>query len=221
MIVDIVFLANTSDENMRQMTQNAIDSFLASHDPAKCGVVVVETNPNTGKYPGAVTLIPGEPFNYNRFLNIGFRHLLNQQEQSDYTVIANNDVVFHKNWLKNIVKEMKYNNLDAASPKNPGWFQHTDVKDYTLKGWGIGKHFCGWCIIIKTESLKKLLPFDEQFEFWCQDNDMAMRMQELGMKHAVVGKSEVVHLTNKSHHLVQDLRHATDGMVERYHAKWG
>lgn len=221
-LVDVIILSNTADDNIRKMTQNAINTLHASETDYVFNVVVVETNPDAGTYDKAFCFCPNEPFNYNRFLNkafVGLEHNVFGR-MSSYTVIANNDVVFHKNWFKHIAKEMKYGNFDSASPKSPGWFQHADLGEYTYPGFDIGRHFCGWLLVFRTESLQKILPLDEQFEFWCQDNDMARTMQSLDMRHALVGRSQVTHLTNQSHRLVKDINHFTQGMVERYHAKW-
>ena len=52
----------------------------------------------------------------------------------------------------------------------------------------------GWCLVIKKESLDKIVPFDELFDMYYQDNDYAMLLQQNGIKHALVRNSIACHL---------------------------
>lgn len=190
MKVDCIFLANTANEHYYNLTMQAINSLLASETEFRFNPIVVETNPHTShKYPAKI-IIPNEEFNYNRFLNIGFK-----SSDTPYLIISNNDVIFHKHWFTEIYKAMQEHNLDSASPYNPGWSQHVDLSPNEVHpGFDIGKHFAGWNIVIKRSTLDQLLPFPEELKFWCQDNFMALHLQKLNCKHALVGKSTVKHL---------------------------
>jgi GT2 family glycosyltransferase len=225
-MIQVIMLSNTANPQIHKMTQNAINSLRESLPD--CGITVVETNQGEVKYEGALVYQPQEKFNYNRFINLGYAYVDRVRESAEvnphpYVMIANNDLIFDKNWWKAMERAFKYDKLDSASPINEGWFQHLDIKNDVELGWGIGKHFCGWALVFKREVFEKLLPLDEQFEFFCQDNDLANTMQSLGMKHALVKKSRVKHLTSQSHSLVDSAthRHYTDDMVELYHKKWG
>ena len=124
MEIDVVMLAYSKTEALFDMTQRAIDSLHQSETQYKFNVILVETGNLTGRsYTGLTALIePVEPFNYNRFLNIGFIRC-----RSNIIVIANNDLIFHPAWFANIDTAMIRNELDSASPYNPGWFQHVHL----------------------------------------------------------------------------------------------
>lgn len=223
-------LANTRDLKFHKITLQAIESLRSSMPWPPVGeseIVLVETNSDyekIGSYSGVTVLTPGEKFNYNRFLNIGLAH----RSKSEYTIIANNDVIFHVDWLMKITYFMDYYHLDSASPRCPGWSQHDNlfetVPDYEVfEGFNIGREFCGWCLVFRTSILDQILPLDEQFEFWCQDNDMAIALSKKGFKHGLVKYSKVEHLGNQSHEVMspEELKHYTAGMAERFHRKHG
>jgi GT2 family glycosyltransferase len=56
----------------------------------------------------------------------------------------------------------------------------------------------GWCIVIKKTALDKIIPFDEQFDMYYQDNDYAKMIESKGIKHALVRHSIVTHLNTAS-----------------------
>lgn len=210
MKVDCIFLANTANEHYYNLTMQAINSLLASETEFKFNPIVVETNPHTShKYPAKI-IIPNEEFNYNRFLNIGFKY-----SDTPYLIISNNDVIFHKHWFTEIYKAMQEHNLDSASPYNPGWFQHVNLDPNQVhEGYGTGSLFTGWNLVFKRESLNKILPLDERFLFWCADDHMQDCLKRVNSKHALVGKSIVQHLTNGSLGLVKDPDQMLAGMGE-------
>lgn len=219
-----IILANSANNNIHRMTQRCIDTLWTYGSADKNEVVIVETQPSTSEYigyDGAISIYPNEPFNYNRFQNIGYQFLKERNSfDAEYVLLANNDLVFHTSWFCPLVRAIN-SGYDSVSPKSPGWMFHNEFDNSIHEGWRIGHEFAGWCILFKASSLEKLMPLDEQFEFWCADNDMVANMQKLGMKHALVGSSWVTHLVNQSHHLANDLNHFTNGMVNRYNKKWG
>jgi hypothetical protein len=197
-IVDCIILSNTKDEQIHQMTQTAIDTLIESDKDFLFRIIVVETqNSLINPYKNAYTIFPHEQFNYNKFLNIGLGF-----STEDYVIIANNDLIFHDSWFSNIKSAMEENNLDSASPYCPGWQFHKDFKDGVFVGYDIGRELCGWCIVVKKETLDKIGKFDERLIFWCQDNLYAIRLQQNGLKHALVSNSHVTHLVSQSHRLI-------------------
>ena len=110
--------------------------------------------------------------------------------------------------------------FDCLSPKSPGWPFQQQFEFGIHEGWRIGHEFSGWRLVFKTISLKKLLPLDEQFEFWYANDDMVENMKLQGMRNALIADSHVKHLTNKSHTLMKDLKYYTHDMTERFNKKW-
>jgi GT2 family glycosyltransferase len=209
-MISIVILSNTGNNSIHRMTQECIDSIHATSD---ADVVVVEMNANA-VFDNAKVVRFNESLQFNKMLNIGINYCLEKWPHNEYIVLANNDLVFHNNWLEAMLPH--FESYDSLSPKSPNWPTHNMMSHGIHEGWTIGKEFAGWCLVFKTNSLKMLLPLDEQFEFWCADNDMTMEMQKLGMRHALVTDSHVTHLFSKSHNVA----HYTANQVHKFKNKW-
>ena len=210
-------LSNAADEAIRAMTNRALDSmyeFKGSNVELKC--IVVETNASAKSYEQhwVHTLKPNVTFNYNQFINFGYAFSVGvwpefftvNNDCETFVAIGNNDLIYHPPWATELIKGINENNLDSASPINIGWQFHKDFEEdnsrNVFEGWRIGWEFCGWKLLFKLASFKKIYPLDERFLFWCQDNDLALNMHKMNMKHALIKSSKVTHLTSQSHHLI-------------------
>lgn len=222
--VDVIILSNTKNLHYYDMTKKAIDSLIESEASVEFNVYLVETNINLFNefpegYQSATKVInPNIPFNYNKFINIGLKNC-----KSDYVVMVNNDVVFEKNWLSNMINAMNDNNADSASPYSPDCpdlKQCGNIPD-VWEGYEVNKQVFGFCIVATRKALN-VVDFDEQFEFWYQDNDYAMQLKENNLKHILVKNSVVNHLGQSSHQLVddKDKYKFTNGMKELFNKKW-
>ena len=207
-----VMLSNSADVNLAAMTEKAVQGYLDTTDGHLC---LVETNANTKwQSTDRLTVItPNIPFNYNKFLNIGFKAAT---KAYDYYGIFNNDVIFGKGWLES---GMNYE-WDSFSPCSDGWQKHDTMPSGISYGWETGRYMCGWAIVMNKDAFECLHPFDERFEFWCQDDDMAITLKNAGYKHAFIKESKVKHLFSKSHGLLSDKRRMTSGMLEILSQKW-
>ena len=212
-MIDCVMLAWSKNDQIKKMTQAAIDSLHASTSEYKFNVMVIETTKEPVSYTGAQVFRPGIPFNYNAYLNFGFAKCT-----SDYVIIANNDLVFHPGWFEAILKE----NTDSASPWTDNYPVHIDKKDKIIPGFQTSVELCGWCIVIKKQVLDRIGKFDEQFDFWYQDNDYAMQLRRHGFTHKLIGTSWVTHLYSQSHKLLEpkDLVAKTRGAAAKFEAKY-
>lgn len=225
----VIMLSNTADQNIKNMTDNALNTMRQHKGRNDLECVLVETNVNAlGCYEQEFVhhVSPNESFNYNRFINFGYEfarsfwpQFFAENDDNKYVVIANNDLIFHEYWADKLINGIVENNLDSVSPKNPGWQFHHNYTEYSVKsgvfeGWGIGHEFCGWLQMYKKESWDRLFPLDERFLFWCQDTDMTINMQKMNMKHALIVNALVTHLTSQSHRLIPHDKHHlfTSGM---------
>lgn len=215
-MLNVVILSNTNNDSIHLMTQECINSIQETVS-TKANMVVVEMN-SSATFDNADVVRFRESLNFNKMLNIGINHCLEKWPESEYIVLANNDLVFHHSWFE--AMKPHFDTYDSLSPKSPNWPEHNMLPEGVHEGWAIGREFAGWCLVFKTDSLKKLLPLDEQFEFWCADNDMTMEMQKLGMRHALITRSHVTHLFSKSHALVDDLSYYTSKQVIKFKNKW-
>lgn len=190
MNIDVIMLSNSKNATMRDMTQKAIDSLHKSSNHHQFNVIVVETVQEPVQYNGAKVVTGQVPFNYNRNLNLGLQHCT-----AEWIVIANNDLIFHTDWIDPITAL----NPDSASPVSPGWKPHAHVNNQVIRGYRTSIELCGWCIVTKRATLDKIGPFDEQFDLFYQDNDYAAQLMRHQLTHLLVGTSHVTHLVAKSH----------------------
>jgi GT2 family glycosyltransferase len=116
-------------------------------------------------------------------------------------VISNDDVAYERWWFSEMMKVHDYReDIEAFSPKDPllyaRWFPNhfvgTDSKYH--ESYAVTEALQGWCTVIKRCALDKILPFDELFDMYYQDNDYAERLKQVGVKHALVRHSIVCHM---------------------------
>tara|TARA_R110002020_G_scaffold190748_6_gene390366 strand:- start:110 stop:793 length:684 start_codon:yes stop_codon:yes gene_type:complete len=221
MSIDVVMLSVCKDKESHDMTCNAIKTLQDSEREYNFNIWLIETNTqhiDMGfDFPGALVITPDCEFGYNKFLNIGLAEC-----KSDHIIIANNDLIFTKQWFTTIVNSMESDGLDTASPYNPGWRLHAGCEAGVHKGVTVSKHICGWCMVLNKRAINCLYPLDEQFLFWGQDDDMRMNIEKNDLVHGLVGESHVKHLVSKSHRFVpSDRKHLMlEGGCKTFHNKW-
>lgn len=225
---DVIILTNTSDQKTYEMTLEAISSLRQSEPHNHFRIILVESNQNNYyKYPVDVYLSYKGDFNYNKALNLAFMHI-----ESEFIYVSNNDVYFTKNWYSLLRYYMNIFALDSASPWcpqeqfgiNPAANQTilSYPKHSVIRGYRSVVHFCGWGWCMNKELLMSLLPLEETFVFWCQDDDIALTLQKKNKKHAVVTDSEVIHFGQKSYNQINasDQYDMTIGCIDRLKKKW-
>ena len=194
MHIDVIILTDSTDV---ALTQRTIDTLLNS-DLHEFEVQLVDSGTNNPlRYRGYHNYIhPNSSFNYNRFLNIALTYC-----SCDWVVISNDDVSYEKNWFTHMMDVYKQRpDIEAFSPRDPllymryfpGHFIGGDGNYF--ESWAVTEALQGWCTVIKRTSLDKILPFDELFDMYYQDNDYAERLKEAGIKHALVRDAIVCHM---------------------------
>lgn len=198
--VDIVLVSWAKDEALKQVTEAAIYSLIRDYDGPTYHIYVVESNPdvNYDKYNPMkrgctiTTIHPDVKFGYHRYLNIGRR-----AGTSKYVALCNNDLTFEPGWAKEIIRVMEMHpQMKSASP----WCPQTqgDNKPHLGQahvGYTVRKELAGWCIF-QQRDIYDTYPngeLDEQFEFWYCDNDYAMSMKSVGIKHILIPSAVVNH----------------------------
>lgn len=203
MEIDVICLANTQDENLHAITSRTLKTLHDSEKNCIFKVHLVETNVNTPYlYKGLITnrILPKEPFNYNRFINLCYPYIV-----CDWILIINNDLRFERGWFSKILEiHKKRPDIDSYSPKCPilyskyfhNHFLGTE-QDY-YESYQVTEFLVGWCFVMNKRVWNAVYPWDEQFDLYYQDNDYAERIKELGIKHALVRDSIVVHLGSQT-----------------------
>jgi len=91
-----------------------------------------------------------------------------------------------------------------------------------FESYEVSEAIMGWSLVIKKTSLDKIIPFDENFDMYYQDNDYSMMLQKNGIKHALVRDSIASHLSTLylSQPLDDKKKHKmTEGYI-KYAKKW-
>lgn len=215
MTVDIIILSNALNYRLQDYTQTTINTCLDSDKETEFNVLVIEQNPEI-EYKYAKTVHITDEFNYNRFMNIGIG-----MTSGEYVCLCNNDLRFHKNWGKHIIKAMQDEFLLSASPYCPrsqgAVFQTGSAIDY---GYSNGKHLSGWCIMADRFLFEIIGKIDEDFPFWFADNAYAEQLKAKGVKHALVRTSIVEHMGSKTLKTVNNPDDLTTGYVRKWIEKY-
>lgn len=190
MIVDVIILACSKTPHLIEVTQNCIDSLHASESEHQFRVRVMESHSEPHFYRGATLVVrPDCEFNYNKYLNIGI-----QSCKDKWVVLANNDLIFYKNWFTAILEAEKELPEDVKTFSSFAR-QHVVAKmeDKYYVAYGVGHFFTGWCLTVKREIFDKF-KLNEEVNFWCSDNIFQDDLIKHGIKHALIRDSRIDHV---------------------------
>ena len=196
--VDIIILSYAKDNYLKSLTQQTVDTLLASENPdeIKFDVLVIESNKTLQPYqfPNTTTIYPSERFGFNKYLNIGINYTNNP-----YLCLCNNDLIFHKGWASEILKAMSADSeLLSATPYCPTFHSNTTYKKNSGNFDAYFGVMVGWCIFVKRDIFDKIGPLDEAFTFWYADNDYCQTLIKHHIKSALITSSFVTHLGSES-----------------------
>ncbi len=212
-MLDVVILSNSKNNELKQITSQTLNSLIRScllpeYFPK---IIVVEQYPLANWYSADVILRPDEPFNYNRFANLGAK-----QGTNEWICIANNDLIFENGWFELLMK-FKH---PVMSPRCPDDKRQLNIKDFEF-GTQVGRHLSGWCFVIKRTLWEEIGGFDEDFAFWCADNSLMEQLILKGIEPMVVDQSIVRHLGSKTLKTMPNREELTVNQVKKYNLKYG
>jgi GT2 family glycosyltransferase len=195
--IDIIILSYAKNEKLKKLTEQTITTLLTSEDQAEIqfNIVVIESNQALKPYQfnHSRTIYPDTEFGFNKYLNIGIK-----ATDNPYICLCNNDLIFHKNWAKEILELMASDKaILSAAPFCPV----THVRDgypFNEKYLPIYHIFSGWCFLIKRELLNTIGLFDEQYKFWYADADYLNTLKRFDIKNYMVTSSKVTHLGSQT-----------------------
>lgn len=161
--------------------------------------------------------------------NAGWQFAMdNENRGPSNLVFLNNDIDFIPGLIKRMVFMLRrmedaliiYPDYDRPVSKRVAKGFSPRLTHGTKKDGGM----CGHCFVTRTEAAKKGLPmFDEQFEWWCGDDDFARNVANYpASQYRLVGWP-CDHLNEATaSNGDNDWTHGAKGRdVERYIAKWG
>lgn len=196
MIIDLI-IPSFTDSKTALMLQTAIMTARASETEHEFNVIVVESSGSEMNVGQNMTLHFDHPqFNYNHALNLGL-----QMCKSDWVILANNDLLFSKNFMSEILKvSSEYPEIKSFSPWNHMYNWHSSIfsgEHELYCGYRIGAEIAGWCIVAKRE-IFDIFKLDERVHFWYSDNVYADALIRNNIIHALVRKSCVAHLVSQT-----------------------
>jgi len=186
-IVDVIILSKAIHRHTQKMTQAAVDSCFYGSNGLPLNVIVVE-NGNRYEYRNATTIHKRDKFNYNHFANTAA-----ETGSAEWIMVANNDLVFSDGWLHHLIAAGN----DVVSPWEPNDKRQADITENTL-GDTNGKHFSGWCFMIKRKLWEQIGGFDTDVDFYCSDDVVIEQVKALGVTPMIVKNSVVEHKVSQT-----------------------
>jgi len=223
-IIDVIILSFGHNEELQQVTAMCLESLFNSEDPDKVrfNVIVVESENSLSpfQYKQTKTIYPQLSFGYNKFMNIGI-----SMTSSPYICICNNDLLFHPSWATEILKPfVQFKDVSSASPFCSRHHPKMGFKanDGLKLGYRIRKEIAGWCLFFKRDILSQTGKLDENYIFWCADNDFSNTLWVLNLHHVLVTSSFVDHLENRTlqTHTPERQDELTNQEVFYFNKKW-
>lgn len=210
-MLDVIILSNAKTLELNRITANCIDSLLACNTEMK--IFVVEQNKAidwSQAHSDIRNIYLEQDFNYNHFANIGAMN-----GRSEWICIANNDLIFDRNWFSEILKA----NHPVCSPRCPIDKRQKDVLANEI-GEQVGRHLSGWCFVIKRSVWEQINGFDEDFGFWCADNSLMEQLLAIGIQPMLVKDSIVEHLGSKTLKTMPNRDELTVDYVKKFNKKY-
>jgi len=199
-VIDIIILSYAHTDELKEVTINCINSLITSENPSEIrfNILVIESQKELSpyQYQYSKTIYPDQPFGYNRYMNIGI-----SMTSAPYICLCNNDLIFHSHWATEILKPFKqFEDLSSASPACS--FHHPKIGIQLNTGIKLGYRIryevSGWCLFFRRNMLNLTGKLDENYIFWCADNDYTNTLWILKLNHVLVTSSIVDHLENKT-----------------------
>lgn len=190
-MIDVIIVANSHDDKLTRITQQAVDTAIFNEQRIKVNVIVLESNKEV-THANCVTIHPDIPFNYNAYLNLGAK-----AGQNEYIFFANNDLKFSRNWGSVLIDAMANHSTNVACPVCPVTHREFGIRPNThqvIRGMEVRKHFTGWGFLMTRKLWYRMGGHDERYNFWCSDNATVEQMKKLHESNILVTDSVVEHL---------------------------
>lgn len=127
-------------------------------------------------------------FNYNNELN-KLVNISKKEQNPDYFILANSDLIFKKNCIDKIVSSMQQEKILSASPYEPieqGIERGMLPSGKIEYGYDINLHIAGWCIFCHKSVFERIGEINTDVSFWYSDNVYADQLKKQNIKHALI-----------------------------------
>ena len=122
----------------------------------------------------------GYPWNKPRALNIGIHRV-----QTEYLLASDIDMIFPEDFIATVLDHVDENRLIHCYPYYlPQHFDYARYTEANLNDLKLGgKSQTGGCQCVKTDILKQIRGFDENYCYWGQeDSDLSSRLEHMGLE---------------------------------------
>jgi len=197
--------------NQLEIIKNFINSFISTTSlPSR--LIIIDNNSNDGTKEYLISLKNTPSCHFQIILNKenkGFVGGMNQGikiSQAKYVCLANNDVIFTKGWLEEIISIFEQNQkiglinpnsntLGAVPPKRSYLEEFAQDLRRKYKGVFVEMPFCvGFCMITKREVIEKVGGLSKEYlPMFFEDTDYSMKVKKEGYWVGVAKGSYVWH----------------------------
>lgn len=201
-MVDLIIVSDATTEDGLKLTNDCISTSRL--DNTSLNIIVIERNNNI-IYDDVKTIHYDFEFNYNACLNLGIKN-----SNSEFIAVANNDLIFHENWAKNIISFFKDDDLLMSACSLCGLLHGSDkISNSILYGTEMISEtsfpqLCGWFIFQRRKIYDTIGYWDEDFKFWYCDDDYREKLKKYNIKHGLVFSSRVDHLGSRTLNKIKD-----------------
>lgn len=184
--VSLIIVSDSSTKNGKELLNNCVTTALyEAHIDIE--VIVVDNHAVADK---RYKVIPQPtPFNYNTCLNAGAK-----EATGNYLYFANNDLLFKKGSLSEIVYQMGKHKLGTASAICPKAHSYVKVPRGVYISHKVGQAFTGWGFMMKIEAYSLIGGLKDTCPFYCADNETVEQLKQYGIRHGLVKTTFIEHI---------------------------
>jgi len=226
--------------NGKQIIKNFVESFFA-YTTVPSRLIIIDNASHDGTDEYLAKLKGTDRIKLEIVLNKenkGFVRGMNQGiEISDapYVCLANNDLIFTKGWLEELISIFEKNkqigllnpnsnNLGAKPRRDESFEKFSQRLNQNYKGVFCEMPFCvGFCLFIRREVIEKIGGLSQEFSpFFFEDTDYSLKAQKAGY---LVGVAKGSYVWHKEHASFKEIGNKKEGFFCNSRAifrkKWG
>jgi len=214
MSVGVVVLSKASTPELAAVTGRMLGSLAVADRATELDVVVVEQAMKAWHFR---TVFRADSFNFNAFANFGAT-----QVDGDHLLICNNDLVFHRASIDLLHSYAIAHDLPVVCPVCPLNPRQAGLLQPET-GTEVGKHFAGWCFLIRRDAWEAIGRFDEDFPFWYADDATVEQLKRAGLSVTVLPSAVVEHRASSTLSTLPRMQRSklTKQQHQRFLAKYG
>jgi len=182
--VSLIIVSKSDTEEGKKLLKNTINTALL--EPFIDIEVIVVDNHYKGEH---IAVKQPTPFNYNACLNAGAK-----VATGTHYFFANNDLLFKKGSLAELVRMIDKHRLGSASAICPVAHNYINVPRGCYISYKVRQAFAGWGFMLTKEAYNTIGGLKENCPFYCADNETVEQLKEHNIKHGLVKTTFIEHI---------------------------